>query len=203
MAQPYHHGALREALLRAAETILERDGIAALTLRAAAREAGVSHAAPAHHFANLSGLLSALAASGFTRFGERMQAQADAAGSDPTARAIGLSRGYVGFARASPGLFQLMFRSEQLDWSIPALSDAGAAAFALLTRAEAEVAARAPGETLVAAIARWSLVHGLSTLLIDGRLVGVTDRVLPGADIDALVEAVLAGAVLAGASAPR
>ena len=83
MAQPYHHGALRAALLNAAEAILERDGIAALTLRAAAREAGVSHAAPAHHFGSLSGLLSELAASGFVRFGERMQAEAEAVGPDP------------------------------------------------------------------------------------------------------------------------
>src|SRR5215471_18022333 len=68
-AAPYHHGALREAMLEAAERILERDGIAGLTLRAAAREAGVSHAAPKNHFGDLRGLLSELAAVGFARFG--------------------------------------------------------------------------------------------------------------------------------------
>src|SRR5262245_7555964 len=57
-AAPYHHGALREALLKAAETVLRRDGLAGLTLRAVAREAGVSHAAPTHHFGDLTGLLS-------------------------------------------------------------------------------------------------------------------------------------------------
>src|SRR5260370_35219413 len=65
---PYHHGSLREAMLRAAERILERDGIAGLTLRAAAREAGVSHAAPKNHFGDIRGLLSELAALGFARF---------------------------------------------------------------------------------------------------------------------------------------
>lgn len=194
MAQPYHHGALRAALLEAAEAILERDGIGALTLRAAAREAGVSHAAPAHHFGSLSGLLSELAASGFVRFREHMQVEADIAGPDPRARVIGLCRGYVGFARACPGLFLLMFRSEQLDWTTPALSAAGAAAFALLTQAEAEADAQSalPGfPNLVAATARWSLVHGLSTLLINGRFRAVADRVLPGADIETLIEEVL------------
>src|ERR1043166_3542477 len=72
-AAPYHHGSLREAMLRAAESILERDGIQGLTLRAAAREAGVSHAAPKNHFGDLSGLLSELAAVGFERFVAMMQ----------------------------------------------------------------------------------------------------------------------------------
>ena len=62
---PYHHGALRDALLAAAERVLERDGLAGLTLRAVAREAGVSHAAPTHHFGDLTGLVSELAAIGF------------------------------------------------------------------------------------------------------------------------------------------
>src|SRR5262244_1793619 len=57
-AAPYHHGSLREAMLRAAETILERHGIGGLTLRAAAREAGVSHSAPKNHFGDVMGLLS-------------------------------------------------------------------------------------------------------------------------------------------------
>src|SRR5262245_18246334 len=60
-----HHGSLREAMLRAAESILTRDGIRGLTLRAAAREAGVSHAAPKNHFADVMGLLCDLGAVGF------------------------------------------------------------------------------------------------------------------------------------------
>ena len=194
MPQPYHHGALRTALLDAAEAILERDGIAALTLRAAAREAGVSHAAPAHHYGSLSGLLSELAASGFVRFRERIQAEAEAAGRDPRAQVIGIGHGYVGFARTCPGLFLLMFRSERLDWSIPALSAAGAAAFALLTQPETDAEAQRTSpclRTLVAATERWSLMHGLATLVIDGRLGPVADRVAPGADIETLIQEVL------------
>src|SRR4051795_11499632 len=71
---PYHHGALRDALLKAAETVLERDGLQGLTLRAVAREAGVSHAAPTHHFGDLTGLVSELAAVGFRQFNAAMAA---------------------------------------------------------------------------------------------------------------------------------
>src|SRR5258708_8979524 len=62
---PYHHGALRDALLKAAQTVLERDGWQGRPLRAGARQAGVSHAAPTHHFGDLTGLISELAAIGF------------------------------------------------------------------------------------------------------------------------------------------
>ena len=100
--ETYHHGSLREALLQAAERILERDGIQGLTLRAAAREAGVSHAAPKNHFGDLAGLLSELAAVGFDRFVATMQAGVRE-GDSPAARMAAIGRGYVAFARAHPG----------------------------------------------------------------------------------------------------
>ena len=193
MKQPYHHGALRAALLDAAETILEDKGITALTLRAAARQAGVSHAAPAHHFGDLAGLLSELAASGFVRLREQILAERKAAGSSPRARILALGRAYVRFARKSPGLFQLMFRSERLDWSSATLSTAGASAFALLTQTDAEIPLHVPAldsGTLTAATARWSLMHGLSTLLVDGRLAAMSEKV-PGVNLEQLIEEVL------------
>src|SRR5829696_2605324 len=120
-AAPYHHGSLHAAMLQAAERILERDGIQGLTLRAAAREAGVSHAAPKNHFGDLSGLLSELAAVGFHRFVAMLLGNGPGGGAanpgpnqDPGQRMGTLGRGYVAFARAHPGLFLLMFRSERL-----------------------------------------------------------------------------------------
>ena len=196
MSQTYHHGALRQAMIAAAETILERDGIAALTLRAAAREAGVSHGAPAHHFGNLSGLLSELAASGFLRLRQHLLDAVEDA--EPSQHTAGLNRGYVAFARSAPGLFRLMFRSEQLDWSNQALSAAGGSAFAML------LPEASPNESdgiplslplLGNAMARWSLVHGLSTLLIDGRLSAVTRELSPGVGVEALVEEILRSGV--------
>src|SRR5690242_15257758 len=129
---PYHHGALRDALLEAAERVLERDGLAGLTLRAVAREAGVSHAAPTHHFGDLTGLLSELAAIGFRRFHAAMSA-ARTAGADPIARRMAPAKAYVGYAQAHPGMYSLMFRAERLDYSRPALHEAADASFAGLT----------------------------------------------------------------------
>src|ERR1700759_4708075 len=103
-ATPYHHGALRDALLQAAERVLERDGLAGLTLRAVAREAGVSHAAPTHHFGDLTGLVSELAAIRFRQFNTTM---ADACSSETPYPAKGLARAkaYIAYAKAHPGMY--------------------------------------------------------------------------------------------------
>lgn len=190
--RPYHHGDLRSAMLTAAETILDRSGLDALTLRAAAREAGVSHAAPVHHFGDLSGLLSVLAASGFVRFRVHLLAAADAAGADPGARLPALCAAYIGFARACPGLFQLMFRSSHLDWSVPALAEAAGAAFTLLMAdadgGTADDAAAPSFERLALALSRWSMAHGAAMLSLDGRLEAFATK--EGADVDALITAI-------------
>src|SRR5947199_8149999 len=101
---PYHHGGLRDALLEAAERVLERDGLAGLTLRAVAREAGVSHAAPTHHFGDLTGLVSELAAIGFRQFNAAM-AEACAPDMPYPAKGLARARAYVGYAKAHPGMY--------------------------------------------------------------------------------------------------
>lgn len=197
VAQPYHHGSLRAALLDAAEAILERDGFQALTLRAAARAAGVSHAAPAHHFGDLAGLLSDLAATGYVRFHDAMLAEMAAAGPVPTDRLHAMGLGYVRFARAHPNLFLLMFRGERLDPQRPALREAMEAAYRALAEAasasaapatapRAATAAASPGH-LADVTAAWAIAHGLALLAIDGRLRPLTDD----AGVDALVSAAL------------
>src|ERR1700755_163416 len=131
---PYHHGDLHEALLKAAERVLERDGPAGLTLRAVAREAGVSHAAPTHHFGDLTGLVSELAAIGFRQFNEAMAA-ACAPDTPYPARALLRAKAYVAYAEAHPGMYGLMFRTERLDYARPSLDEAAGAAFAGLAHA--------------------------------------------------------------------
>jgi AcrR family transcriptional regulator len=195
--ETYHHGSLKQALLQAAERILEREGIQGLTLRAAAREAGVSHAAPKNHFGDLSGLLSELAAVGFERFVAVLTAKVRE--DDPPDRRMGaIGHGYVAFARAHPDLFLLMFRSERLDMSRPALRAAADASARVLSGA---VGARR-GEKMEAALtlpqaasitAAWSLVHGFAMLLLDGRLQPLLARLPPGTDADRLLAAILTG----------
>lgn len=192
-SQPYHHGALRAALLEAAEAMLERDGIQALTLRAAARVAGVSHAAPAHHFGDLTGLLSELAATGYARFRAALLAEMAAADPTPAHQLHAMGLGYVRFARGHPGLFLLMFRGERLDPERPALREAMEAAYGALAEAAAAAGHPPPAgsEVLPASgrladvTAAWAIAHGLAMLLIDGRLRGLAE------DTDALVSAAL------------
>src|ERR1700749_2461964 len=131
---PYHHGALRDALLQAAERVLERDGLAGLTLRAVAREAGVSHAAPTHHFGDLTGLVSELAAIGFRQFNAAM-AQSCAPDAPFPARGLARAHAYVAYAQAHPGMYGLMFRTERLDYSRPSLNEAAEASFSGLASA--------------------------------------------------------------------
>jgi AcrR family transcriptional regulator len=193
-SRPYHHGDLRTAVLAAAEAIIEREGIDALTLRAVARAVGVSHTAPKNHFGDLEGLLSELAAVGYRRYGKALAAAMDAAGVDPRARMRAMGRAYVGFARQHPGLFLLMFRSERLDMTRPALREAIEAARAALRSAAASSATVKPSTPLQAAAratASWSLVHGFAMLLLDGRLKNTIASLPDGAGADTLLEAIL------------
>lgn len=205
---PYHHGDLHGALLQAAERVLERDGIAGLTLRAVAREAGVSHAAPTHHFGDLTGLLSELAAIGFRRFNAAMIA-ARASETHPLMKAMANARAYVAYAQAYPGMYSLMFRTERLDMTRPSLHEAATASFQGLAnsvaagRQEGGLQAPLSGEALdalsldqAAAIARnWSLVHGFTMLLLDGRLGDILHRLPKGTTPDQLLEAMMRAAV--------
>jgi AcrR family transcriptional regulator len=194
-ASPYHHGALRDALLKAAETVLERDGLAGLTLRAVAREAGVSHAAPTHHFGDLTGLVSDLAAIGFTQFNATMAATPRPDGSLENIRRRVAA--YVAYAQAHPGMYGLMFRTERLDMTRPALCDAANASFAGLAGAigasrHEQISTSALSLEQGAAIARaWSLVHGFTMLLLDGRLADVLRRMPAGTDVETLLGAML------------
>src|SRR5436190_13996637 len=197
---PYHHGALHDALLEAAERVLERDGLSGLTLRAVAREAGVSHAAPTHHFGDLTGLVSELAAIGFRQFNRAMEV-AIAAGNSPVERALAKAKAYVAYARAHPGMYGLMFRTEWLDMTRPSLHEAAGAAFAGLAGSvgasrHEQISEQALSLEQAAAIARaWSLVHGFTMLLLDGRLTDILRRLPKGTDAATLLDAMLKSTV--------
>jgi AcrR family transcriptional regulator len=105
-ARPYHHGDLRRALILAAERILEREGPQALSLRAVAREAGVSPAAPYHHFKDKSDLLNAIAEAGFQALGEAIKG---AVAADTAAKMTTMGVAYVKFARENPALYRVMY----------------------------------------------------------------------------------------------
>jgi len=169
----YHHGNLVEALVQASIAIIESEGLESLTLRKAARLAGVSHAAPAHHFDDLEGLLAAVAERGYQRLLDRMQAGAGA--STPALerlRAVGL--GYVRFAASEPGLFRTMFHPRLADKTRhPSLMEATQRTLCYLAdavRACQEIGAVREGDPVRLGRFAWATVHGASMLLVDRQL---------------------------------
>ncbi len=202
----YHHGDLRQALLDATQSVLDEKGLEGFTLRECARRAGVSHAAPAHHFGDAMGLLTAFATLGFERMGSLMQDYRDVAGREPAAqlRAVGLA--YVDFAIRYRAHFQLMFRRDRLDAGNALLRAAGErAASHLSDTLAAVIKARgivlAQGDMDDRLLLAWSAVHGFATLLLEGRLdgwrgrqpvakfaAGVGDRVLALLELALVVE---------------
>ncbi|MET8119212.1 TetR/AcrR family transcriptional regulator [Micromonospora sp. NPDC005189] len=162
-ARAYHHGDLRRALLVAALEAIEEVGPAALSLRDLARRAGVSHAAPAHHFGDKAGLLAALAAQGFDRLAQRLTE----AGDDLLAAGVA----YVDFAVTHRAYFEVMFRPElyRADDAdlIAARERAGAA---LRSGVAALPTGDTPADVDRDALAAWSIAHGFATLWLAGVL---------------------------------
>jgi AcrR family transcriptional regulator len=161
----YHHGDLRAALVRAAMELLEEGGETALSLRAVARRAGVSPAAPYRHYADREALVSAVATVGYLELAERLAA-AHASPSTPEQLAS-VAIAYVQFALERPALFRIMF-GEPCDRD----NDERVAATAAVTAYVRSIAQRtfpqADAEALATAI--WALVHGLAFLHLDGKL---------------------------------
>ena len=186
----YHHGALRPALIEAAEAVIAERGLDRFSLRETARRAGVSPAAPAHHFGDTRGLLTAIAAAAFVDLAEALEA-ADAEGSrEQRMRGQGLA--YVRFALDRPTRFDLMWRKALLDSDDPALAEAAARAFAALDRVVRGPDAKPAGAAdpaLAPSIAAWAIAHGFARLAIDG--VFGTDADAPSRAAEALLPAVL------------
>jgi AcrR family transcriptional regulator len=165
-ARPYHHGDLPRVLLEAAVEAVAEVGPAAVSLRELARRTGVSHAAPAHHFGDKAGLLTAVAADGFRRLAATLRETYEASGSF-----LEVGVAYVGFAVTHRAHFEVMFRPELYRTDDPELIQARDAARALLYPPAAE-ANNSPddGGDVRAGVAAWSLVHGLATLWLNQNL---------------------------------
>ena len=184
----YHHGDLREALLVAGEEELKEKGVEGFTLRGCAKRAGVSHAAPAHHFRDAGALLTALAAVGFTRFMAAMEARRSAAPANPRERLIALGLGYIDFATSEPALFRLMFASDRPNFDDPELHRVASSSFAMLVESVAAVRGGDPfGEkaAILDVAAAWSMVHGIADLALAGQMKFLDEAGLAG-DLEAV-----------------
>jgi AcrR family transcriptional regulator len=204
----YHHGDLRHALVAATEAILVEAGVEGFSLREAARRAGVSPAAPAHHFGDASGLLTEVAVLGFEGLTAALQAADATGGGDPAARLRAQAAAYVRYALAHRARFQLMFRWRVLRGTDPRLSQAANAAFGTLeaaVRAAAGLDALAPLPTdvLAALIGAWSLPHGFAHLAIDGQFDHVAGTGSAMQVIEQILEPVMARVPLPVSTAAR
>jgi AcrR family transcriptional regulator len=154
----YHHGDLRNGLLEAARAILEEESLAALTLRAVARRAGVSHAAPYRHFPNHEALLVELSVEGFHELHEALREAAKAPGSESD-RVANIGAAYMRFVAKRPALARLMFGGQLPNRDkFPAL---GHAADAI----GAEIGTALHDSALGLAV--WASVHGLAMLVLE------------------------------------
>jgi AcrR family transcriptional regulator len=156
----YHHGDLKSVILAQAAELVAQRGADGVSLRELARAAGVSHAAPAHHFNDRRGLFTALATQGWRLLAEAL--------ADARPDFLDAASAYVGFALEHPGHYEVMFDKSLIDEANPQLADAKAAAGAELSRGVATLTdARSKSDPEGAALAAWSLVHGFIMLWLN------------------------------------
>lgn len=169
LSRPYHHGDLHQALMVAALAQIEAEGVASLSLRALARVAGVSAAAPYRHFDSKRALLAALAQQGFEGLARRVVVTSDAQAS-PNERLLAISMTYVNFAIENPTSYHLMFGSVIDDFSeYEGLRNAADHSFSILLDLLRELVAHGGGGGLdldTLGGVTWSAVHGIASLHI-------------------------------------
>src|SRR5580698_3632752 len=181
-ARPYHHGNLRQELLRVAEAALEARGVQQLSLRELSRELGVSHASPQRHFATKQDLINALATVGFQRLDSiTARATAAAPGQDFNARLTKVALAHLGFALKHPALLALMFEAKRQPALPPELLAALHAAFSHIPRIlkEGQEAGKiVPGDPFRLALTLGAVVQGLVAISTDGKIKGDSLKVI-------------------------
>ena len=173
----YHHGDLRRALMDVSIDILKKHEVETLNLRKLAVLAGVSPGAPYHHFADRAELVAAIANEGFELLEGSMRKATATCANEASARLEALGQAYVHFAISHPGYFRVMFRRETHNNATIAMRGAGQRTFQLLCDAitACQQAGSAPaGDPQPLILHAWAAVHGLSTLLVDGDLKGIS-----------------------------
>jgi AcrR family transcriptional regulator len=171
----YHHGDLPNSLRRAAADLLTERGVAGFSLREVSRRAGVSHAAPAHHFGDASGLLTAVAVEAFQHLTATTEAAVHGV-EDPVEALARLGRAYVEVSRAYPGHCAVVFRNDVVDADDPSYQEWGTRAYGVLVGAVERLAdERNPDlDVQLGAALCWSMVQGL--LVVHGPLAGMADK---------------------------
>jgi AcrR family transcriptional regulator len=164
----YHHGNLKEALLRAALELIAQKGPAGFTFAEAARWAGVSPAAPYRHFRDRDELMASVALRGFEQFEAALKRSWNDGAPDVLTALDRMGKAYLGFAKAEPALYAAMFEAGIPPAASPELRDAGERAFAVLRTAAEKLCAQMPAQgrppALMVALHIWAISHGIASL---------------------------------------
>jgi len=166
----YHHGNLREALVRAALDLIGEKGPAGFTFADAARAAGVSSAAPYRHFRDRDALMADIARRGFEQFATALETSWNNGRPDPIRAFENLGRGYLAFAREAPAYYAAMFEAGVPEGADPALRQAADKAFGVLRMAAEAVCALLPADkrppALMMSLHVWAQAHGIASLFV-------------------------------------
>jgi len=184
----YHHGDLKNALIKAGVRILAKEGVSGLSLRKVAKQAGVSHAAPYSHFADKQALIAAISTEGFKQLYKQI-ASVREAHQDPSTLLLETARAYIQFAMNEPDRFKLMFSSViEKEKEYPEFVAASQENFQQLVSV-VETCQQAgllkPGPSDLMAISVWSAVHGMIMLILEGQ---VSHTVLDKHDIEDILK---------------
>ncbi|HWR42351.1 TetR/AcrR family transcriptional regulator, partial [Sporomusa sp.] len=194
--EPYHHGNLREALIQTALQILAVDGVVGLTLRKVAKAAGVSHAAPAHHFKDKTALVASVAAEGFRILSKDLLNVADIH-QDSKEKLLQLARTYVGFAQREVELFRLIFGPTAPDYrEYPELYEAGIECWNTVVQLittimkDQEITNCEPD---LLAFSIWAHTQGIASLIVNQAVIPPHLIPLKGAMLDKSIELLIDG----------
>ena len=170
----YHHGDLKNALIKAGADILSREGVSALSLRKVAQKAGVSHAAPYAHFTDKQALIAAISTEGYKKLYEKIAQVAEQYRSDPLRRLVEASWAYVQFALDEPDHFKVtlsgMIEQEQ---DYPAFVETARQTFSLVVEIVTQCQQAGilrTGDSVLTAVSVWALIHGFVTLLLENQV---------------------------------
>jgi AcrR family transcriptional regulator len=170
----YHHGDLKNALIKAGVEILAKDGVSGLSLRKVASKAGVSHTAPYAHFADKQALIAAISTEGFRQLYERVSAVANEYKAKPSKQLIEVAWAYVQFALDDPDRFKVMFsgvlEKEKQYPEFVAESQRNFQLVQMIVEANQASGILRSGASDLAALSAWGIVHGFVMLLLEGQI---------------------------------
>ena len=185
----YHHGDLKNALIKAGVEILAKDGVIGLSLRKVAARAGVSHTAPYSHFVDKQALIAAISTEGFRQLYERMSAVAEEYKTKPSMQLMEVGWAYVQFALDDRDRFKVMFsgilEKEKIYPEFVTESQRNFQLVKMVVEANQAAGVLRSGPSDLVALSAWAIIHGFSMLLLEGQ---ISHTVLEQRDLRGLVE---------------